>query len=111
MQDGGVEDALTRAVKRHVDVRVILPSAQGRDANAPGRNRISASGVQVRILHSPYVHAKDIVVDGREAFVGSENISTPSLDLNREVGLFVEDKSVIGRLVDTFGRDWTAVQP
>jgi len=109
MQDSAVETALSQAKNRGVSVRVILPAASGgRDANAPGEAALSAHGVQVRRLQDPYVHAKDIVVDAREAFVGSENISTASLDDNREVGLLVEDPAVISRLDATFAQDWAA---
>ena len=43
---------------------------------------IKQSGVQVREDPQLYMHAKIIVVDNKVAFVGSENISTQSLDQN-----------------------------
>ena len=112
MQDTGIEDALGASAKRGVAVRVVLPAPTGgQDSNAPGEARISGNGVQVRTLRVPYVHAKIIVVDGREAFIGSENISTASLDRNREVGLLVQDPTVVSRLQSTFGKDWSAGSP
>ena len=109
MQDPGIESSLGQTARRGVLVRVILPSPTGGpDANAAGRSRLASDGVQIRSLRSPYVHAKDIVVDRQEAFVGSENISSASLDRNREVGLLVEDKSVVDRLESTFEQDWQA---
>ena len=54
------------------------------------------------------MHAKDIIVDHREAFIGSENISTQSLNSNREVGILLADQSAISRLKETFARDWGA---
>jgi cardiolipin synthase len=94
-------------------VRVIVPAAvaAGPDANAAGRARLGHSGVQVKQLSDLYVHAKDIVADERLAFVGSENISTESLDHNREVGLLIGDPQAIQELEDTFNRDWTAATP
>ena len=53
-----------------------------------------------------YIHAKAIVVDDRLAFVGSENLSTTSLNDNRELGLLVEDRSAVNRIEATFDRDW-----
>jgi len=106
LQDSGVEDALIRAAQRGVAVRVVTVAAASNDANANGRRRLTSGGVQVRSLESPYVHAKDLIADKREAFVGSENISTPSLDQNREVGLLIDDVSAIATLENTFGRDW-----
>ena len=53
-----------------------------------------------------YVHAKAIIADGRRAFVGSENLSTASLDHNRELGVIVADSSAIQVLESTFDGDW-----
>jgi phosphatidylserine/phosphatidylglycerophosphate/cardiolipin synthase-like enzyme len=57
-----------------------------------------------------YMHAKIIVVDGKTAFVGSENISTQSLDRNRELGIIVSDAGVFSTLQSTFQKDWTVSQ-
>jgi phosphatidylserine/phosphatidylglycerophosphate/cardiolipin synthase-like enzyme len=108
MQDQGIEDALGIAARRGVAVRVILPSVAGTDANVAGRQQLAAVGVQVRRLATPYVHAKDIIVDKEEAFVGSENISTQSLDDNREVGIGIADRAAVDRLEQTFSHDWEA---
>jgi cardiolipin synthase len=109
MQDPDIERSLGETARRGVTVRVILPApVGGPDSNAAGRSRLASDGVLVRVLRNPYIHAKDIVVDRQEAFVGSENISTASLDLNREVGVLVEDASFVEPLEATFEQDWTA---
>src|SRR5258708_36941752 len=56
------------------------------------------------------MHAKIIVVDGKKAFVGSENISAQSLDQNRELGIIVSDANVLSRLQTTFQKDWAISQ-
>ncbi len=113
MQDSGIETALTQAASRGVQVRVVLPrpDAGQTDSNAAGEKVLNEHGAQVRKLRDPYVHAKDVIVDGQEAFVGSENISKESLDQNREVGLLISDQTAIKRLSATFARDWTSAQP
>jgi phosphatidylserine/phosphatidylglycerophosphate/cardiolipin synthase-like enzyme len=40
--------------------------------------------------------------------VGSENISTSSLDNNRELGVLVNDQNSLSRLTSTFEQDWAA---
>jgi len=71
---------------------------------------VTAAGVRVRRLPRSYlyIHAKAIVVDGRRAFVGSQNLSAASLDDNRELGIIVADGGVIGTLEDTFREDWAS---
>lgn len=108
MQDPGVEDALIQAAKRGVTVQVILPRPDpGRhDPNLIGEQRITNGGVAVRTLRTPYVHAKSIEIDSHEALIGSENVSAPSLDDNREVGLLISDQTAIQQLRETFNHDW-----
>jgi len=111
MQDKEVEDHLIAAAKRGVDVRVVMsPSESKKDANAPGRNRISQGGVKVCLITKPYIHAKLIIADGSEAFVGSENFSPTSLNCNRELGILVNDSGILGVLSSTFDADWNAGQ-
>ncbi len=108
MLDSGVEQALVRAGKRGVHVQVLLPSAKGSssDSNRQGINAIHQNGIQVKEDPRLYMHAKIIIADGQKAFVGSENISTQSLDKNRELGILVADSSVLNTLQQTFQRDW-----
>ena len=59
-------------------------------------------------MANPYVHAKAIVADGKHVFIGSENISSTSLDENREMGRSQREQWA-ERIVETsFEGDWTA---
>lgn len=104
VQDPEMELALVAAAHRRVRVRLI--SNAGDSTNAPGIARLRAGGVHIHLLTSPYIHAKMVLVDGRWAFVGSENISTSSLDQNRELGVLVADPDALSRLASTFEQDW-----
>ncbi len=108
MNDSAIEQALVNAAKRGVQVQVILPSPSGSssDSNRAGIDTIKQGGVQVREDSRLYIHAKMIVADGQKAFVGSENISTQSLDQNRELGIIVADQGVLLTLQQTFQQDW-----
>jgi len=110
MNDAGIEQTLINAEQHGVKVQVILPSPSGSgssgDSNSKGIATIKQGGVQVREDPRLYMHAKIIVVDGQKAFVGSENISTQSLDQNRELGIIVSDAGVLHTLEQTFQQDW-----
>ncbi|HEY4035946.1 MAG TPA: phospholipase D-like domain-containing protein [Ktedonobacteraceae bacterium] len=116
MQDSQIEQDLANAAQRGVQVQVILPAgsssseSDGSDSNGQGISTIKQAGVQVEEDHHLYMHAKIIVVDSQQAFVGSENISTASLDHNRELGLIVSDQNVLTTLQQTFQQDWGASQ-
>ena len=108
MNDSAIEQAVANAAQHGVKVQVILPSPSGSsgDSNSQGITTIKQGGVQVREDSRLYMHAKIIVVDGQKAFVGSENISTQSLDQNRELGIIVSDAGVLHKLDQTFQQDW-----
>ncbi len=115
MQDGETETALADAAWRGVGVRVLMTRGSGRrDPNERGRQRVRQAGVQVRLIDAPYVHAKAMLVDagseGALAFIGSENVSTSSLDQNRELGVLVNDAPPLKRLQDVFERDWAVAR-
>jgi phosphatidylserine/phosphatidylglycerophosphate/cardiolipin synthase-like enzyme len=112
MQDDEIEQAIVDAAKRGVHVQVILPAPSGssKDSNSQGIQTIQQGGAQVKEDKHLYMHAKIIVADGQKAFVGSENISTASLERNRELGLIVSDQNVLTTLQQTFQQDWNDSQ-
>lgn len=101
LYDPSVVDELAQKEQAGVQVQVVLPSSEARWSSD-----FAALGSVVHYLQAPYIHAKAIVVDGATAFVGSENLSTSSLDDNREVGLIVSDPAVVKGLASTVAGDW-----
>jgi hypothetical protein len=55
---------------------------------------------------APHVHAKLILVDGREGYVGSANVTTNGLDSNRELGVLVREPGAVPRIAATFDGDF-----
>ena len=53
-----------------------------------------------------YMHGKQVIADGVEAFVGSENLTNTSLIQNRELGTFFTDPAMIARLQSVFESDF-----
>ncbi len=108
MLDENIENALVAASHRGVKVQVILPTPYPNesDDNAQGITKLKAGGVQVREDPELYIHAKMIVADSTQGFVGSENISAPSLDGNRELGILLTNDSMLTTLQKTFEQDW-----
>lgn len=106
--DQAIELELSNAVKRGVRVRLLIspPSRPDQDANKQGLDELQRGGVLVRYLKTHYVHAKMILADSELMFIGSQNISTASLDFNRELGLILDDRVGIQRVMDTFEEDW-----
>jgi phosphatidylserine/phosphatidylglycerophosphate/cardiolipin synthase-like enzyme len=110
MLDPEIEGHLIDAARRGVTVRYISTPdwPLEDDLDEPARERLRLAGVFVRYLDDPFVHAKVFLVDGVRGFVGSENVSTNSLDNNRELGIIFEDKDSVERLATQFEVDWAA---
>ena len=108
MNDSAIEQALVSAARSGVQIEVILPAPRGSasDSNSQGIAAIKQGNITVREDPQLYIHAKIIIADGGKAFVGSENISTQSLDQNRELGILVSDTNVLSKLQSTFQTDW-----
>ena len=105
-------EALISAAKRGVTVRLLSAQMlkEGRDLNAPARQTLGDGGVQAKAGTGLYTHAKMILVDygrgGQTAFIGSENLSSASLDKNRELGILVTEQAILDRLCNVFENDW-----
>jgi cardiolipin synthase len=106
LQDQDVVDALAAAAGRGVSVELLMTDSKQWHA---GYAKIIAAGGEVHTFAPTaplYIHAKMIIADGTQAFVGSENFSTNSMQNNRELGLFISTPGAITSLVSTFATDW-----
>jgi cardiolipin synthase A/B len=110
MDSEPIEQALERAARRGVDVRVVM--TYDSDWRA-AFEQLTAAGVHVRTYASDarlYIHAK-MVRTPRRAFIGSENFSYTSLELNRELGITFTTAALIRSLGATFDRDYSGATP
>jgi len=64
--------------------------------------------IDVRTLTGLRLHARTIICDRREAFVGSQSLRKIELDERRELGIIVRGPKTMRRLVDIFAADWSA---
>ncbi len=108
LADADVRDAIAARKDAGVAVRVILADPSWIAANSAAATFLSDRGIEARRIVSPKVHVKSILVDGKVAYAGSENLSQTSLDKNREVGLLVTEKANVAEMHATFETDWAA---
>ncbi|MHB1665912.1 phospholipase D-like domain-containing protein [Thiomonas sp.] len=88
--------------------RIILPAGIS-PTDQRNVRWLRARGVQIRLLPKRpiYLHAK-IIVGPNISFIGSENYSRSSLDLNREMGMRLRNPAERRILQAQFDRDWAA---
>ena len=111
LPDEATVDLFVAAVKRGVDVRVIVPSDEQNDVpatKAAGRSSLGpllVGGVKVFEYQPTMFHLKTMVVDGVFSTVGTANFDERSFHLNEEVNLFVYDAAFAGLMKESYLRD------
>jgi cardiolipin synthase len=97
-------DGFGEAVKRGVDVRVLMPSTSGSDnpmvQHAGHRNFEKLLRCGVRLFEYPHtlLHQKVMTVDGIWCAVGSTNFDDRSFEINDEITLCFRDEATTRRL-------------
>ena len=101
-------DAIGEAVKRGVDVRVLMPSTSGSDnpmvQHAGHRNFEKLLKCGVRLFEYPHtlLHQKIMTVDGTWSAIGSSNFDDRSFEINDEISLSIADRALAERLDGIF---------
>ncbi len=101
-------DAMGAAVKRGVDVRVMMPATSGSDnpmvQHAGHRNFEKLLRCGVRLFEYPHtlLHQKVMTVDGVWSAIGSSNFDDRSFDTNDEITLGIKDAALAQRLDAVF---------
>ncbi len=106
--------ALKRAGERGVRIRVLIEKKFEKNS-AESLPRLTAiPNLELRVLEfakvkeDGIIHAKFLVVDGREAYVGSQNLDWRSLKHIHELGLRVSEPAVVAGAAAIFDADWKA---
>jgi cardiolipin synthase A/B len=97
-----INQALIETAARGVKVRVLVPKCNlvKLNLNYPHVKTLRAGKVDAKMYpgpssdERPYIHAKTIVVDNNNVYLGSQNFSVNSLNFAREVGVILPDAGV-----------------
>ena len=115
---GDLEDALLRAARRGVDVRLLLSHWAAGKGNMEALVALDKAGVQVRIETIPrwsggeipfarVIHAKYMAVDGERLWMGTSNWEKDYFTQTRNVGLILASRVQGARLESFFDDGWT----
>jgi cardiolipin synthase len=104
-----VTDALIRAARRGVRVRLLVPGRNNHPGMGLAARRIYApllaAGAEIFEWDGVMLHAKTAVVDGVITLVGSSNLDPFSLKRNYELNLLVGDPAIGQRMRELFAGD------
>jgi cardiolipin synthase A/B len=106
----GLIEAVIRAKKRGIDVRVMLNPARrsGKTENTATAKKLKAAGVEVKDSNPAFdvTHEKSMVVDDRVAFVQSLNWDVKNLEGTRDYAVATDDKREVAEVIEGFEADW-----
>lgn len=111
-----VIEHLEAAGKRGVKIRFLLEEKGIKLSDAATLERLRAiPNLTLRVLpfgqlSGGIIHAKYMVVDASQVFIGSQNFDWRSLEHIHETGLRISDASVVGQVQAIFDQDWRAQQ-
>jgi cardiolipin synthase len=109
MPDEEIEEALCHAVKRGVEVTLLLPGVSDFKMVLHGQHyhyaTLLKSGVRIYELHEQMMHMKFAVIDHCQSIVGSYNIDMRSFLHAEEVNALIIDGKCAARLEALFQRD------
>ncbi len=108
-----VLDELGRAAARGVRVRLLLDRGMSRTYPEPADSLGKLHGITVRRvdyrrLAGGVQHAKFMIVDDREAWLGSQNLDWRALSHIHELGARISLEPVAKAIADVFETDWLA---
>ena len=104
-------EAFGEAVKRGVDVRVMVPTAEASDMpmvqHAAHRNfgRLLELGVRIFEFPTTLMHQKVMTVDGVWSAVGTTNFDDRAFEINDEITLGIHGESIAKELEAIFEKD------
>jgi cardiolipin synthase A/B len=111
LPDPDARDSLLAAVKRGVDVRIMIPSTKASDAKFVQHashhhyGTLLKGGVKLYDYERTLLHQKVIVIDGCWAAIGSTNFDDRSFEVNDEASLVVYDERIARELEQIFEAD------
>jgi len=104
-----VLDVMRRRALEGMEVEVLVP----RNSDVPFADWIREGlypslmndGVRFREYTKSVLHAKSMLIDGRQAIVGSANFDYLSFSLNWELAVVIDDREVVACLTEQYHRD------
>lgn len=103
-------ELLVQAVKRGVDVRMLLPGEHDdqpltKSAGRTAYGEMLKGGVKIFEYQPTMIHEKMMVIDSRFAMFGSSNLDARSSEINEELDVVVYDQPFARELEKSFERD------
>ncbi len=108
ISDPGMLSILDERARSGVDVRILgkLGGKVGDKLGGKLGGKLEGSSLAVEPNSGKRLHVRAIVRDGNRAFVGSQSLRRLELEKRREIGVIVDDRTVVRGILRIFEQDW-----
>ncbi|MDD4151279.1 MAG: phospholipase D-like domain-containing protein [Candidatus Gracilibacteria bacterium] len=89
-----------------IDIELILPDLKSLARNKEEIEKLDKYKIKYKLLKSPYIHAKSILIDDEYLYLGSINMSYYSIEKNREIGVILKEENIIKNFKEIFINDF-----
>lgn len=86
--------------KKDLDIKIILSNVK---ENAEAKTLFAQN---IKLISSPYIHNKAIIIDDKYLIIWSFNLTENSLDHNREISIILIEPEIISKYLENFLFDW-----
>lgn len=105
LDDYQIIGSLALAARHGVKITVIMPAPQN-NTPQPKLNYLRQHGVKVVFSQTLNIHAKLVLADSgkpdQAAYLGSANLTSSSLDKNRELGIIIKNPIILAKIHKVF---------
>lgn len=105
-----VQQALIRARKRGVAVKLILPIKKDHplvhEAAVPYFRPLLKAGCEIFLFYQGFYHAKVMIIDEKICDIGTANLDRRSFTFNNEMNCFIYDDDLITTVLSALDRDF-----
>ncbi len=103
-------ELLTKAARRGVDVRLLLPGPHNdqpltQSAGRTAYGKLLEGGVKIFEYQPTMIHAKTLIADGIFSMIGSSNLDSRSSEINEELDVVIYDEAFGRTMEAAFERD------
>lgn len=104
LKDESINNLLVKAKKeKNISIEIITDKKQENDENI---KYLQKNWINIKFFNWKTMHAKAILIDEKYLFIGSINFSEYSIDKNRELGIFLNNKEIIEKFKKLWKKDF-----
>lgn len=105
-----IVQSLKAAAERQVKIQILIDDSMRKDCEETV-NRLRHPNIEIRYIDFKamtrgVMHAKYMIVDEQETFVGSQNFGLKALLDNHELGFWISDPALAKSILNIFQLDW-----